>query len=158
MTLWITNIPSEPSKLQILLTLRKALRVFDKSADYNGAVALYDAFQDEGQAHLEVPDDDLEAVQAILNDAGIQTTTDDALEAPPSAADEPTLVVNSDAAYSTAMLLMANVEGNPLKAAAVAVGLARTTGEIEFYTAVVATLIGTFPWLEAMMKQQNLLF
>lgn len=73
-----------------------------------------------------------------------------------SAPPRPDGVQPGEPAYKTAMVLMANLEGNPLKAASVAVGLARTTGAVSFYTEVVASMVLTFPWLEEMLRAQKL--
>lgn len=65
--------------------------------------------------------------------------------------------IYSTAAYETALVLMAQSQGNPLKAAAVASMLARTTEDDDLYHEVIAALCGPFPWLAPALVQQGIL-
>jgi hypothetical protein len=65
--------------------------------------------------------------------------------------------VFSTQAYETAMVLMTMTEGNPLRAAAQAHALGRTTGDEDFYTEVKAALVHAFPWLESTLRENGML-
>lgn len=160
-SLWLTSTPSDAAdhSLPTLKAIRSALRVFDPDAGIDTAEAILATLKTDGCALLGNSDqiDRIDDAIVTLEAAGCEASLD---VDPSDYGPEPTEVTPTkitDPAYQTAMLLMANFDGNPLRAAAVAVGLARTTGAVAFYTEVVASMIVTFPWLNEMMREQNLL-
>jgi hypothetical protein len=68
----------------------------------------------------------------------------------------PEVEVFSTQAYETCMVLMTMTEGNPLRAAAQAHALGRTTGDEDFYTEVKAALVHAFPWLESTLRENGM--
>lgn len=166
--------------MRTLKAIREALREFDPEATFETASDVLETAQTQGftllanaeyVASMKVREKLLEhGIGTALNldpvayaerQAARQMTADGA--SPEAvfamiAPGEPQVgSLPDEQSYRTAMVLMANMEGNPLKASSVAIGLARTTGEVAFYTKVVASMIVVFPWLEEMLKQQKLL-
>lgn len=60
-------------------------------------------------------------------------------------------------ATETAMVLMCQAEGNPVRAAATAHNLARTTTHAELYTDVVLFIVATFPWTKETLLANEIL-
>lgn len=58
-------------------------------------------------------------------------------------------------ATQTALVLMAQANGNPLQAAAFAANLGRSTGQMDFYAEVMTILTLTFPWLYGMLQDRG---
>lgn len=166
--LWLTGVPRDAAEnpLPTLKAIRTALRAFEPRAGIEAAEAVLEVFRAEGVAHLGTSSLTIPGIREPLLQAGCSTAYDiDPTEyakareeqEPEPSKPAPEGVQPGEPAYKTAMLLMANLEGNPLKAASAAVGLARTTGAVDFYTEVVASMILTFPWLDEMLRQQKLL-
>ena len=184
-SLWLTTVPDEAREhpLPTLKAIREALRAFDPAAGIEAAEAVLETFHADGFAHLGDGGPTIELREKLLL-AGCGTALNLDPEAyarslqaksmtaagaspeevfrtvahgEPGPPPQPNGVQPSESAYRTAMVLMVNLEGNPMKASSVAIGLARTTNAVAFYTEVVAAMILTFPWLEEMLKQQKLL-
>ena len=165
-SLWLTGVSSEAAEnpLPTLKAIRQVLRwVVGSRAGIEDAEVMLREVSDTGVAHLgDFAAADVEELQGVLDAAGCSTGVDIdpdsyVTKLPTSEDKQDEGIRPTKAAYQTAMVLMANMDGNPLRAASVAVGLARTTGEEAFYTEVVASMILTFPWLEAMLRAQQLL-
>lgn len=71
----------------------------------------------------------------------------------PAEQDEPISV----AAYRTGQVLLTMAEGNPLRAAAFASMLARTTGDSQVFGDTIVGLMRSFPWLEQEVHNQGLM-
>jgi hypothetical protein len=65
--------------------------------------------------------------------------------------------VFSTQAYETALAMMAMCEGHPLRVAANAHALGRTTGDDDFYGEVILAMVSTFPWLEESLRSNGIM-
>jgi hypothetical protein len=164
--LYITNTP-EQNHIRTLKQIREILAVTDNAAEMRDAQNVWDVFNKHGFAFvglfnnaqtMENCRDKLEAwgyeskINLKLPEESPGGTSKEIEQSVVENEEEPEIGVEA-----TALVLMANCDGNPLRATALAIALSRTTGATALYDDVVMLLRDSFPWLTAMMKSQEML-
>jgi hypothetical protein len=170
--LFITKIP-EQNHVTTLKQIREILCMTTAAATMQDAQQVFQTFKEHKFSFVGLFEDSaaLNAARDQLEDWRYETKVNLEIEKKqeiavakrfavrevPDPEPEPSKPAIGGGAQEVALVLMANCDGNPLQAAALAIALARVAGNADMYEAVVMVLRNAFPWLTEMMRHQEML-